>query len=116
MSTAPVGESLFFIYKNGEFHKAEVTQYFGGKVSSVDDIVSVIENAGYETMTRTEVDAGEIRFALWEGPDHQCVVRITTEGLPHHYIYLDGLLNWLQFQGAILTPAFQMAGLVRGDA
>jgi hypothetical protein len=67
-------------------------------------------------MTRKEVDAGEVTFALWEGPGHQCVVRITSQGVPPHIIYLDGLLNWLQFQGAILNPAFQIARLVHGDA
>jgi hypothetical protein len=36
--------------------------------------------------------------------------------VPPHIIYLDGLLNWLQFQGAILNPAFQIARLVHGDA
>lgn len=115
-TTAATQKGLFFTYAGGEFHHADVVNYFGGKARTPDDIVDVILSQGYESMTREDIDAGEIRFSLWEGGTHQCVVRIVTAGVAPHYIYLNGLLNWLQFQGAILAPAFQMAGLVKGDA
>ncbi len=114
--TNPSSTPLFFTYSGGEFHKADVTRFFGGKVKNTSGIVDAIKAEGYESMTRKEVDAGEVTFALWEGPGHQCVVRITSQGVAPHIIYLDGLLNWLQFQGAILNPAFQIARLVHGDA
>ena len=107
---------LFYTYAGGEFHKADVSRYFGGLAKTNDQIVPVIQQQGYEAMTRQDVYAGELKFSLWEGPDHQCVVCITTEGVPPHIIYLNGLLNWLQFQGAILSPAFQLAKPVHGDA
>jgi hypothetical protein len=112
----PTGPGVFFIYSGGEFQNADVARYFSGKAKSADDIVDVITAEGYEPMTRKEVDAGEVRFSLWEGPGHQCVVRISSAGVPPHFIYLDGLLNWLQFQGAIFAPAIGVANFVHGDA
>ncbi|MFN5746074.1 MAG: hypothetical protein ACK443_08320 [Methylococcaceae bacterium] len=114
--TSALGTPLFFTYRNGEFQPADVSRYFGGKAKTTDDIVNTIKNEDYESMTREQVDAGEVSFSLWEGPGHQCVVQITSKGVPPHIIYLDGLLNWLQFQGAILNPALQMARMVHGDA
>lgn len=108
--------TLFFTYRGGEFHKADVAQHFGGKVTSNDDIAKSLPSLGYETMTRGTVEAGEVTFSLWEGPGHQCVVIIRSEGVAPHAVYLDGLLNWLQFQGAILNPALQISRFVHGDA
>lgn len=112
----PTGASVFFTYSGGEFHAADVARYFGGKAKTADDIIDAITALGYEPMTRKEVDAGEVRFSLWEGPAHQCVVRISSTGVPPHFVYLDGLLNWLQFQGAIFAPAIGVANFVHGDA
>ncbi len=106
----------FYTYTAGQFHKADVTRYFGGKAKSTADIVATIKAEGYESMTRGEIDAGEVTFALWEGPGHQCVVQITSAGVPPHIIYLDGLLNWLEFQGHILSPALSVSRHVHGDA
>ncbi len=114
--TQASSSALFFTYKGGEFQPADVTRYFGGKVRHPDDVVEAILAEGYEPMTRREVDAGEVTFSLWEGPGHQCVVRITSQGVAPHIVYLDGLLNWLQFQGSVLSPAIQLARLVHGDA
>ncbi len=114
--TASNSPAVFFIYKGGEFVAADVTRYFGGKAKRADDIVATILGEGFEPMTRKEVDAGEVTFSLWEGPGHQCVVQMVTAGVAPHIVYLDGLLNWLQFQGAILNPAIQLSRLVHGDA
>ena len=114
--TTQTAMPLFYTYTGGEFQKADVSRFFGGYAKTNDQIVAAIQHQGCESMTRQEVYAGELKFSLWEGPDHQCVVCITTEGVPPHIIYLNGLLNWLQFQGAILSPAFQLAKLVHGDA
>lgn len=106
----------FYTYSNGQFHKADVTKYFGGQAKSAADIVSAIKSLGFESMTRGDLDAGEVTFSLWEGPGHQCVARITTDGVAPHIIYLDGLLNWLEFQGHILSPALSVSRHVHGDA
>lgn len=108
--------TLFFTYRGGEFHKADLAKHFGGKVKSNDDIAKSLPGLGYEAMTRDTLEAGEVTFSLWEGPGHQCVVIICSEGVPPHAIYLDGLLNWLQFQGAILSPALHVSNFVHGDA
>lgn len=107
---------LFFTYSCGQFHKAEVAKYFDGKAKTTADILPTIKSIGYESMTRGDVDAGEVTFSLWEGPGHQCVVQITSFGVAPHIIYLDGLLNWLEFQGHILSPALSVSRHVHGDA
>ena len=109
-------DTLFFTYQGGEFHTADITSHFGGKVRSNAEIAKSLPALGYEAMTRDVVEAGEVTFSLWEGPKHQCVVIIQSEGVPPHAVYLDGLLNWLQFQGAILSPALQVSRFVHGDA
>ena len=108
--------SLFFTYTGGQFHPADVSRFFEGKAKTPSDIMAALKSLEYEPMTRGDVDAGEVTFSLWEGPHHQCVVQITSAGVKPHIIYLNGLLNWLEFQGHILSPALSVSRHVHGDA
>lgn len=109
-------DPLFFTYTSGQFHPADVSRHFEGKARTTAEIISTIQSQGYESMTRGDVDAGEVTFSLWEGPGHQCVVQIVSAGVSPHIIYLNGLLNWLEFQGHILSPALSVSRHVHGDA
>ena len=55
----------FYTYTAGQFHKADVTRYFGGKAKSTADIVATIKAEGYDFRVMGRSGASVCR------PDHQ---------------------------------------------